>query len=352
MGTGSGSTAGNIEIFKTRPVPVPISSHAEPRTVSSSFSVLRSSFPGDLADPAKIRPGICKCEIRVPAAKGSIVTKRRETFVCLMYHNVPATAAPYTGLSPSVTSYFVDRETFARQMQMLQGMGATCWGTEALAGFYAGDTLASPPARQPLPVILTFDDGWRESVDTAGPILESHGYQAMLFITTGLIGRPHFLARSHIDRLPRHVFRIGSHGRSHRLLSQLAAYDIHQELAGSRAFLEDAIGCPVEALSVPGGAYDDRVRQIAAEVGYRFVFTSRVQANARGQDARAIGRIAIRQSTSLSAFRRIVLQRLGRERLRQWIAGAPKRLLGDARYQRLRRRLLGVTPEQKDMDNL
>jgi len=286
------------------------------------------------------------------------VTKQRETFVCLMYHNVPATAASYAELSPSIRSYFVERELFARQMQMLEELGATCWGPQALAGFYAeqgpgvrgqGSGINCPVPR---PVVLTFDDGWRESVDTAGPILESHGYDAMLFITTDLIGRPHFLARSQMDRLPRHVFRIGSHGRSHRLLSQLPAHDIHEELAGSKAYLEDALGCPVDALSVPGGVYDDRVQHIAAEVGYRFLFTSRVQANARGQDARAIGRIAIRQSTSPDAFRRIVLQQLGRERLRQWFIQAPKRLLGDARYQRLRSRLLGVTSEHKDMGNL
>jgi peptidoglycan/xylan/chitin deacetylase (PgdA/CDA1 family) len=282
-----------------------------------------------------------------------------------MYHNVPVTVAPYADLSPSITSYFVEREVFARQMQMLQELGTTCWGPRSLARFYReqgpgvrgqGSEINCPDLRplipDPRPVVLTFDDGWRESVDTAGPILESHGYEAMLFITTDLIGRPHFLARSQMDRLPRHVFRIGSHGRSHRLLSQLAERDIHEELAGSKAYLEDAMGCPVDALSVPGGACDDRVQHIAAEIGYRFMFTSRVQANARGQDARAIGRIAIRQSTSLDAFRRIVLQQLGRERLRQWFVQAPKRLLGDARYQRLRSRLLGVTPEHKDMGNL
>jgi peptidoglycan/xylan/chitin deacetylase (PgdA/CDA1 family) len=287
-----------------------------------------------------------------------MATKQREAFVCLMYHNIPATAASYAELSPSITSYFVEREVFAQQMQMLQELGATCWGPRSLARFYAeqgpgvrgqGSEINCP---DPRPVVLTFDDGWRESVDTAGPILESHGYEAMLFITTDLIGRPHFLARSQMDRLPRHVFRIGSHGQSHRLLSQLAAHDIHEELAGSKAYLEDVMGCAVDALSVPGGAYDDRVQHIAAEVGYRFVFTSRVQANTRGQDARAIGRIAIRQSTSLDAFRRMVLRQLGRERLRQWFIQAPKRLLGDARYQRLRSRLLGVTPEHKDMGNL
>ena len=113
------------------------------------------------------------------------MTKQRETFVCLMYHNVPATAASYAELSPSIRSYFVERELFARQMQMLEELGATCWGPQALAGFYAeqgpgvrgqGSGINCPVPR---PVVLTFDDGWRESVDTAGPILESHGYTVL-----------------------------------------------------------------------------------------------------------------------------------------------------------------------------
>jgi peptidoglycan/xylan/chitin deacetylase (PgdA/CDA1 family) len=275
-----------------------------------------------------------------------------QSFVGLMYHNVVESAEPYSGLSPSITRYFVSRAAFAQQMQTISELG-TCWGADELAGFFGDSPSGTDPhGARGFPVMITFDDGWRGAVEIGGPILESFGWRAFLFVATDFVGRRHFLSRSELQGVPQNLFYIGSHGRTHRLLNRLSDAEILEELRASKAFLEDAIGNGVQALSIPGGAYDERVTRLAADTGYRYVFTSDVHVNRSGDISRTLGRVAIKSTTTAAAFRRYLRHRLGRERLRQWLLRTPKYWLGAGRYERLRRQLLGETAGQLDMQDL
>jgi peptidoglycan/xylan/chitin deacetylase (PgdA/CDA1 family) len=269
---------------------------------------------------------------------------RSAAFVCLMYHNVYRDPVPYARLSPAVTSYFVRQDAFQAQLSELASQGGRFLGPEDLAGFYQGAARAEALAGWP--VLLTFDDGWAGSVEYAGPVLERHDARALLFVTTEFVGRPHFLDRWQLGQLSRERFQVGSHGRTHRMLNLLNDAEVREELAYSKAFLEDALGYAVETLSVPSGAAGKRVVRIAAEVGYRFVFTSEVHVNRPGTGPLDIGRVAVKHDTSVKTFRRYVRQCLTRERLRRWVLNFPKRLLGLRRYERWRRRLLGEAPGQ------
>jgi peptidoglycan/xylan/chitin deacetylase (PgdA/CDA1 family) len=131
------------------------------------------------------------------------------------------------------------------------------------------------------------------------------------------------------------------------MLSLLPEDEIRSELSDSKKFLEDALGYEVDTISVPSGAVDRRVRRVAAECGYRFVFDSEVRVNRRGDSPLAIARIAIMHDTGLGAIDRYVQHQLARERVRRALLQAPKRLLGLKRYERLRRTLLGEKRGQK-----
>jgi peptidoglycan/xylan/chitin deacetylase (PgdA/CDA1 family) len=124
------------------------------------------------------------------------------------------------------------------------------------------------------------------------------------------------------------------------MLSQLGDAEIRAELSDSKKDLEDAVGYAVDTLSIPSGAVDARVRRIAAECGYAYVFDSEVRVNRRGDSPLAIARVAVMGCTTPDAVERYVRQRVARERLRRVALQAPKRLLGLKRYERLRRWLL------------
>jgi peptidoglycan/xylan/chitin deacetylase (PgdA/CDA1 family) len=201
-------------------------------------------------------------------------------------------------------------------------------------------------------VQLTFDDGWRGSVDVAGPLLAERGLQMLLFVTTGLTGRPHFLTTTELAHLPRDTFHVGSHTVTHPFLSELDDAEIADELRRSRCDLEDIVGYEIDSLSIPNGAADERVIRIAAEIGYRFVCVSSVYRNTAHRGPLAIGRVAIRCNTNAETVARYAGGNLNRERVRAALLSCPKRLLGAARYRRLRGILLGEPADAQEMCDL
>jgi peptidoglycan/xylan/chitin deacetylase (PgdA/CDA1 family) len=219
---------------------------------------------------------------------------------------------------------------------------------QALNAFYDLAPFGGRPdtAAQPA-VLLTFDDGWKGAVELGGQALERHESQAIVFVTTDFLGRRHFLSRADVTKLDPARFRVGSHARTHRMLSLLLEHEIRAELTDSKNALEDLTGYEIDALSIPSGAVDRRVRRIAVECGYRFIFDSEVRINRLGDSPTAIARVAVTRRTPPYDFRRYVQGRLTQERVRRAVLSAPKRILGLHRYEKLRRRLLGEKQSQQ-----
>jgi peptidoglycan/xylan/chitin deacetylase (PgdA/CDA1 family) len=276
-------------------------------------------------------------------------------FVSLMYHNVvrddPAGArADLEGLGPSITSYFVGEREFARQLDAISDAADVLTYTE-MQRFYCGGEPQSSGAGRPL-VQLTFDDGWRGTVDVAGPLLADRGLQAIVFVTTGLIGSKRFLSTDALARLPAATFHVGSHTATHRYLNELPDDEVRQELLNSRRTLEDIVGYAVDTVSIPNGAADERVVRLAVECGYRFIGLSEVHVNTRQRGPLAIGRPAIRRTTSLADLARCLRGDVRRERIRRRLLAYPKRLFGAERYRRIRSRLLGQAADRQEMSDL
>ena len=134
---------------------------------------------------------------------------------------------------------------------------------------------------------VTFDDGYKDVLTTAAPILVERRLPFSVFVTTGFIrgGSPLYLDPSELKELSRLPgAAIGSHGASHRPLARLNDAELREELSASRKWLEDLLGAPVTTLSYPHGSVDRRVRDAAQEAGYVLGGTSRYGVNAPGRD--------------------------------------------------------------------
>ncbi|MDZ7378264.1 MAG: polysaccharide deacetylase family protein [candidate division KSB1 bacterium] len=108
------------------------------------------------------------------------VTVRRPQFRVLGYHSVTAEPAPSGTIERSLG---VPVEQFARQMAFLRAR-FTPVHLEEFAD-YARD----PRRYVRPPIAVTFDDGYRDNVKTALPILEKFGIPATIFVTTGHVGK-------------------------------------------------------------------------------------------------------------------------------------------------------------------
>lgn len=94
----------------------------------------------------------------------------------LAWHNI----APTWGFPESGDAY---GEAFARQLTLLRRYATVVPLTPALDALRAGRRLP------PRPVALTFDDGYRDQLDLAAPILRGFGMTATFFLVTGFLAQ-------------------------------------------------------------------------------------------------------------------------------------------------------------------
>lgn len=113
---------------------------------------------------------------------------------------------------------------------------------------------------------ITFDDGYRDNVDVAAPILQLYGLPACFFIATGLIGtniRMHWdhefgvpsawMQWDQVRALRARGFEIGAHTVSHVDLGMVEGVAAHEEIRGSRRRLEEELGESITLFSYPYG---------------------------------------------------------------------------------------------------
>lgn len=282
-----------------------------------------------------------------------------QAFSCLMYHNVCANGSlaaangEWAGLSPSITSYFVEEAAFAAQIAEVQ-RHAELITLERATRFFHSPLKPQQESTQPdvrPSTLITFDDGWRGTLDLAVPVLRKYSAEATVFITTELLDTPGFLRAAELHELPSQL-KVGSHCKTHGFLNEMSDEQIREELRLSKEELEQLTGKPVNTVAIPNGAVDARVRRIALELGYELVFTSDVQLNSRWTGPVHIGRAGIRSTTTPEQAGQYAEGNFGVEPIRRMILSLPKRVLGPQRYRRLRAWWFGESHKHKEMHHL
>ena len=170
----------------------------------------------------------------------------------LTYHSVD--------VSGSVIS--ISPQVFRRQMDYLSRSSARIVALNEIQ--------ASPGA-----VSLTFDDGFRNFMEFALPVLREYRFPATVFAITGYCGstntwpsqparppipRLDLMSWSELEEASKAGVCIGAHTVTHPFLSRLSDPQIEDELSRSRASIEDRIGRPVTAFAYPYGDTSTRVK--------------------------------------------------------------------------------------------
>ena len=185
-----------------------------------------------------------------------------------MYHRIGGTDA---SMGPVARGLTVAPDDFAAEMAWLHDAGYAAIGQHDL---FAALELGAP--LPPHPVLITFDDGYRNVLYHAAPVLHRLGMHATAYVITGRIGRgdPVFLTWQQLAHLEAMGIEIGSHTVSHRDLTRLADSEAMRELLASRRALEAHLHHPVQWLAYPIGAQDARVRGLAQQAGYALAVTT------------------------------------------------------------------------------
>ena len=82
------------------------------------------------------------------------------------------------------------------------------------------------------------------------------------------------MTEEQIRGLPPDLFTLGSHTVTHPNLELSEKDRIQKELTESKQKLEKITGREIHLLSIPYGAYDERVIKLACQAGYKRVYSS------------------------------------------------------------------------------
>ncbi|MDM8536339.1 glycosyltransferase [Desulfobacterales bacterium HSG17] len=184
---------------------------------------------------------------------------------------------------------------FKKQMRFLQDSGFNSVSFEQLDSYLRGETKL--PSKS---FLVTFDDGFKNVKENALPILISHGFNAIVFITTDWLGCQnkfnfvewHRFMKDHggqacvqnIDSdflpfTPSEVQQlanidnvmVASHGCSHQPYMKMSPIAQMKQFSRSRELLEELSGHSVSHFAYPNGAYNQDSFAIAVKK-YPFVY--------------------------------------------------------------------------------
>ncbi len=170
---------------------------------------------------------------------------------------------------------FLSPETFAQQMDYLARRRIVV----PLEAAIRGDTQTKRPA-----VAITFDDGYRNVLTVAAPILSSYGFEATVFVPTMWIaGRNgwmeqsscdfHIMSEKELRDATENGIRIESHGHAHIDMSNSSYTEIHKDVQTSVERLAGIMGRRPRYLAYPWGRHSEAARRAVAEAGLEAAFS-------------------------------------------------------------------------------
>jgi peptidoglycan/xylan/chitin deacetylase (PgdA/CDA1 family) len=205
----------------------------------------------------------------------------------LMYHSIST--------EPDNT-LCVSKEQFGEEMAWLHSNN---YHTLSMDDFY--EALINRGRLPENPVLITFDDGYKDNYEAARPILEQYGYVATFFIVTDYVNQ----YRIDWDQLKDLISKgnsIGSHSVGHRDLSTLSAEQQEKELKDSKQILEDHLGISIKAFCFPSGKFDQTTLTLLPEAGYALSFSTKSGKVHIGDNRYSLNRVGIMGGSSLSKF--------------------------------------------------
>jgi len=241
-----------------------------------------------------IRPLRAFCGAVLPSSISDLQSPGSRRLPILMYHSVGVTS------SDTYRRWVVTPDRFARHVDFLAGHNYQPILVSTLASL-----IASRAALPPRPVVITFDDGLRDFLTGAMPILQRHSFFATLFVVTGYVGSTsrwlhplgegmrRMLSWKELREVSACGIECGAHTNSHRQLDILPPADAFEEILSSKSILEDRLGRPVEAFAYPHGYASRATRELVREAGFTSACRVRHALSSTGEDLFALSRIVM-----------------------------------------------------------
>ena len=172
-------------------------------------------------------------------------------------------------------------------------------------------------------IAVTFDDGYRDTLVNAAPVMSRLQVPATVFLVTERMGgmldhdcdskTSALMTWDEVRQWEQDGFEVGGHGSSHRRLSDLGESEQRGEIEDCAERIAEELGHRPTAFAYPYGSaldYEPKTMALVKEVGYAFAVSNRYGVNRPKADPWQLRRIWIDRSDSITTFQAKVQGRL------------------------------------------
>ncbi len=177
----------------------------------------------------------------------------------------------YHSINYKEGSHFVTPENFAKQMEYIKKKGYEVITLDELV-----KSIKSKKRLKRNKVVITFDDGYKDNFEYAYPVLKKLGFPATIFLVTDYIGNEkRFLNWDQVRIMSKDNISFGGHTKAHFYLGTVKDEKVAwEQIAGSKKAIEQEIRAAVDYFCYPTGGFNERVKEIVKEAGYKGACTT------------------------------------------------------------------------------
>jgi peptidoglycan/xylan/chitin deacetylase (PgdA/CDA1 family) len=180
----------------------------------------------------------------------------------LMYHYI--SVAPL-GADAVRQDLSVSPEHFEQQLQYLRAQGY-----ESITLYDLLLAVQTGVPLPPKPVVLTFDDGYRDSYTYAFPLLQRYGYTGAFFLNVAFIDNqyPEYLTWDQVQEMAAAGMDMEAHGYTHPNLCDCDMDALIFQILRPKEAIEARTHQAVRFFCYPSGEYDERVIRVLHSANY------------------------------------------------------------------------------------
>lgn len=154
---------------------------------------------------------------------------------------------------------------FEEQIQTLLSDSYTFITMDELADYLDGKRSLPPK-----PVILTFDDGYKDLYTDVLPILRKYRVKAVAYIVSGFVDKPNFMSLQELREVASSgLVEIAAHSVHHLNLKAIKPELAEKEVGESKTAIEKLVGIPVNNFAYPYGDFNQNIIDFVQKAGYR-----------------------------------------------------------------------------------
>ncbi len=149
------------------------------------------------------------------------------------------------------------------------------------------------------PIIITFDDGYKDAFENAFPILKKYDFKGIFYIVSKFMDKDNYLSWEDAKKMSKENMVIAAHTVSHLNLAELNQEKLTQEIINNKIDIKNNIGSETVDFCYPAGKYNEKVIATLKEQNFKTATTVKNGIASQNSDLFELPRIRITNNTNL-----------------------------------------------------